>query len=95
MGESSEQANEMHIKTAPVGLAIFALVGPSMVWAAEYIGSGEVVIATRTGAVLGTSILWAAVIGIFLKFWIAVGWQHLAVGINVDSFLYTLFENLL
>ncbi len=70
--EKAEQVSEMKIKKAPVGLAIFALVGPSMVWAAEYIGSGEVVIATRTGAVLGTTILWAAVIGIFLKFWIGM-----------------------
>ena len=40
MDEKAEQAGEMRIKRAPVGLAIFALVGPSMVWAAEYIGSG-------------------------------------------------------
>jgi Mn2+/Fe2+ NRAMP family transporter len=72
MDEREGQAGEMRIKKAPVGLAIFALVGPSMVWAAEYIGSGEVIIATRTGAVLGTTILWAVVIGVFLKFWIGV-----------------------
>ncbi|MFZ2146296.1 MAG: Nramp family divalent metal transporter [Sedimentisphaerales bacterium] len=72
MGENSEQANEITIKKPPVGLAVFALVGPSMVWAAEYIGSGEVILATRTGAILGTSILWAIVIGIFLKFWIGM-----------------------
>jgi Mn2+/Fe2+ NRAMP family transporter len=72
MDEKAEQAGEMKIKKAPVGLAIFALVGTSMVWAAEYIGSGEVVIATRTGAVLGVTILWAAVIGIILKFWIGM-----------------------
>jgi len=64
--------NEPAIKKAPVGLAIFALVGPSMVWAAEYIGSGEVIIATRTGAILGTTILWAVVLGVFLKFWIGM-----------------------
>jgi Mn2+/Fe2+ NRAMP family transporter len=63
---------DMTIKKPPKGLMIFLLVGPSFVWAAEYIGSGEVVIATRTGAVLGTSILWAVVIGIFLKFWIGL-----------------------
>lgn len=72
MDENAEQVSEMKIKKAPVGLAIFALVGPSMVWAAEYIGSGEVIIATRTGAVLGTAILWVAVVGIFLKFWIGM-----------------------
>jgi len=72
MGENSEQANEITIKKPPVGLAVFALVGPSMVWAAEYIGSGEVILATRTGAILGTTLLWAIVIGIFLKCWIGM-----------------------
>jgi Mn2+/Fe2+ NRAMP family transporter len=64
--------NEPSIKKAPVGLAVFALVGPSMVWAAEYIGSGEVIVATRTGAILGSSVLWALVFGVFLKFWIGM-----------------------
>ncbi len=64
--------NGLTIKKAPVGLAVFALVGPSIVWAAEYIGSGEVIVATRTGAILGTTILWALVFGVFLKFWIGM-----------------------
>jgi len=64
--------NDISIKKPPVGLAVLALVGPSMVWAAEYIGSGEVILATRTGAILGTTVLWAVVIGIFLKFWIGM-----------------------
>lgn len=62
----------MEIKKPPVGLAIFAMIGPSMVWAAEYIGSGEVIIATRTGAILGTTVLWALISGVFLKFWIGM-----------------------
>lgn len=57
----------MQVKTPPVGLAIFALIGPSFVWAAEYIGSGEVILATRTGAILGTTVLWAIVVGVSLK----------------------------
>ena len=65
-------ANSNNIKKPPVGLAIFAMVGPSMVWVAEYIGSGEVILATRTGAILGTTVLWAVVIGIFLKYWIGM-----------------------
>jgi Mn2+/Fe2+ NRAMP family transporter len=72
MGEIDEQINEITIKKPPVGLAVFAMVGPSMVWAAEYIGSGEVILATRTGAILGTTVLWAIVLGIFLKFWIGM-----------------------
>jgi Mn2+/Fe2+ NRAMP family transporter len=51
---------------------ILALVGPSFVWCAEYIGSGEVILATRTGAILGTTVLWAIVIGVFLKCWIGM-----------------------
>ena len=60
------------INIPPKGLAIIAIVGPSIVWAAEYIGSGEVILATRTGAILGTSIIWAVVLGMFLKYWIGM-----------------------
>ncbi len=60
------------IRTAPRGWAIAALVGPSFVWAAEFIGSGEVILSTRVGAVLGPSVLWAVVFGIFLKYWIGM-----------------------
>lgn len=48
------------------------IVGPSLVWASEYIGSGEVILATRTGAILGIPILWAIISGILLKFWIGM-----------------------
>ena len=60
------------ISSPPKGLAILLLVGPSIVWASEYIGSGEVIIATRTGAILGSSVIWAIIIGIGLKFWIGM-----------------------
>jgi Mn2+/Fe2+ NRAMP family transporter len=72
MTHGDRQANGLGMPSAPTGLAILAVVGPSVVWAAEYIGSGEVILATRTGAILGTSVLWALVIGIFLKFWIGM-----------------------
>jgi len=72
MAQSNKQPGDMHIPAAPKGLAILLLVGPSLVWAAEYIGSGEVILATRTGAILGTTILWAVVMGVFLKFWIGM-----------------------
>ena len=72
MKDNPESPVEPIIKKPPIGLAAFALVGPSMVWAAEYIGSGEVIVATRTGAILGSSILWALVLGVFLKFWIGM-----------------------
>ena len=60
------------IQRPPKGLAVLALVGPSFIWCAEYIGSGEVILATRAGAILGPSIVWAVVLGIFLKYWIGM-----------------------
>ena len=72
MEEDTKNSSDLTIKKPPIGLAAFALVGPSFVWAAEYIGSGEVILATRTGAILGTAVLWAIVLGIFLKFWIGM-----------------------
>ena len=58
---------------APKGLAILAIVGPAFVWCGEYIGSGEVILATRVGAILGHSTLWTIVIGIALKACIGLG----------------------
>jgi Mn2+/Fe2+ NRAMP family transporter len=51
---------------------LLAAIGPAYVWCAEYIGSGEVILATRTGAILGSGVLWAVVFGVFLKCWIGV-----------------------
>lgn len=72
MAQIDNQARDSNIAVAPKGLGILLVVGPSLVWAAEYIGSGEVIIATRTGAILGTAVLWAVILGVFLKFWIGV-----------------------
>ena len=56
----------------PRGLSLLLVLGPSLIWCAEYIGSGEVILATRTGAILGTGVLWAVFLGIFLKYWIGL-----------------------
>jgi Mn2+/Fe2+ NRAMP family transporter len=72
MVRNDRQAGDTSVPSPPQGLAILLLVGPSFVWAAEYIGSGEVILATRTGAILGTAVLWAVVVGVFLKFWIGM-----------------------
>lgn len=60
------------IKRPPTGFAILALVGPSLVWAGEFIGSGEVILATRVGAILGPTVMWAIVVGVVLKYWIGM-----------------------
>ncbi len=68
----SETTEIFQIREPPRGLGILVLVGPAFVWCAEYIGSGEVILSTRNGAVFGTSVAWAIVIGIFLKYWIGM-----------------------
>jgi len=61
------------VRKAPRGLwGMLLVLGPSLIWCGEYIGSGEVIIATRTGAALGTALLWAVVVGITLKYWIGL-----------------------
>ena len=66
--EITRMENGQSIKSPPRGLAILAIVGPSLVWAGEFIGSGEVILATRVGAILGPTVLWAIVVGVLLKF---------------------------
>jgi Mn2+/Fe2+ NRAMP family transporter len=85
-------AKIQHVKRAPTGLAALLLIGPSLVWVSEYIGSGEVIIATRAGALLGTGILWAVVIGIFLKFWIGMAGARYTV--TTGEGLIDLFDRL-
>jgi Mn2+/Fe2+ NRAMP family transporter len=70
--ENAPVAHGQSIKPPPKGLAVLAIVGPSLVWAGEFIGSGEVILATRVGAILGPTVLWAIVVGILLKFWIGM-----------------------
>ena len=70
---AADGAADGAIKKAPVGLmGIVLVMGPSLIWCGEYIGSGEVILATRTGAILGPAVLWALVIGISLKYWIGL-----------------------
>ncbi|MFC1539227.1 Nramp family divalent metal transporter [Candidatus Latescibacterota bacterium] len=64
--------NKNGIRKAPKGLLALALIGPGFVWSAEYIGSGEVILATRAGAILGYAVLWAPILGIILKTCIGV-----------------------
>ena len=64
---------------APRGIAILAVIGPAFVWCAEYIGSGEVILSTRTGAIFGSAVLWAPTLVIILKTFIGAGGAHYTV----------------
>lgn len=54
-------------------------LGPGLMWAAEYIGSGEVILTTRAGAIFGIAVLWVPVVAIFTKFWIGLAGAHYTV----------------
>lgn len=61
---------------------ILAIVGPGLLVAATGVGAGDLATASLSGSYLGTAILWAAVLGAFLKFVVTEGlarWQ-LATG---------------
>ncbi len=61
---------------------LLALVGPGILVAATGVGAGDLAIASFTGSMLGLTILWAVLLGAFLKFVLNEGlarWQ-LATG---------------
>jgi Mn2+/Fe2+ NRAMP family transporter len=61
---------------------LFAIIGPGLLVAATGIGAGDLATASFAGSILGTAVLWAAVVGALLKFVVTEGlarWQ-LATG---------------
>ncbi|HRI86877.1 MAG TPA: Nramp family divalent metal transporter [Candidatus Hydrogenedentes bacterium] len=67
------------IRTPPRGIALIMALGPGLVWCGEYIGSGEVLLATRAGAIFGFAVLWVPVLAIFSKYWIGLAGAHYTV----------------
>jgi Mn2+/Fe2+ NRAMP family transporter len=67
------------IRKLPRGLAIFSVLGPGLIWCSDMIGSGEVILTTRNGAILGVSLIWVIVLSLFLKYWIGVSGAHYTV----------------
>src|SRR5690606_5339807 len=65
--------------TPPRGLALLAILGPGLMWCGEYIGSGEVILATRNGAIFGTAVLWIPVVAIIAKYFIGLAGAHYTV----------------
>lgn len=62
--------------------SLWAVLGPGLLLAATGVGGGDLATATFVGGVLGTSVLWAIVLGAFMKFVVTEGlarWQ-LATG---------------
>ena len=62
--------------------SLLAVLGPGLLVAATGIGAGDLATASFTGSILGTAVLWAAVVGAFLKYVVTEGlarWQ-LATG---------------
>jgi hypothetical protein len=72
--ESATQTTttSVSVPEPPKGLALLLMIGPAFVWMGEAIGSGEVILSTRFGAVLGTAVLWVPASAIFLKYWMGM-----------------------
>lgn len=63
---------------APRGQSFLAIVGPGLLLAATGVGSGDLATASIVGGMLGVSVLWAVLVGAFLKFVVTEGlarWQ--------------------
>ena len=75
----STQEEPRPIPTAPRGAALLMVLGPCFIWCGEYIGSGEVILATRTGAIYGVALLWVPMLAIFAKYWIGLAGAHYTV----------------
>lgn len=79
---SAEEVNDdvqPAVRQAPRGMLLLLALGPGLMWCGEYIGSGEVILSTRAGAIYGVSLLWVPVIAIFAKFWIGLAGAHYTV----------------
>jgi Mn2+/Fe2+ NRAMP family transporter len=66
----------------PKRVPLLMLIGPGLLLAATGIGGGDLTTATFVGGLLGTTVLWAVVLGSFLKYVVTEGltrWQ-LATG---------------
>lgn len=70
--EAIHNSMPVTVPAPPMGWSLLLVLGPGLVWCGEYIGSGEVILAPRTGAILGLAVLWVPLVGIFSKFWIGL-----------------------
>jgi Mn2+/Fe2+ NRAMP family transporter len=70
--ETVKPAASVSVPDPPRRLGLLLTIGPALVWMGEAIGSGEVILSTRFGAVLGTAVLWVPALAIFLKYWIGM-----------------------
>ncbi|MEM4557569.1 MAG: Nramp family divalent metal transporter [Desulfurococcaceae archaeon] len=67
MTEEKSQKQTVLYKPPMTLLAALAFVGPGVVWAAENIGSGELILSTRLGVAFGLVLLWVPIWATFLK----------------------------
>ena len=72
----STNSNQDGAKKPRFGL--IALAGPGLLLAATGVGGGDLATASIAGSLLGPAILWAVIVGAFLKFVVTEGlarWQ--------------------
>jgi Mn2+/Fe2+ NRAMP family transporter len=73
-----EQAASTPASRARPRAALLGMIGPGLLLAATGVGSGDLATASIVGGMLGVSVLWAVLVGCFLKFVVTEGlarWQ--------------------
>ena len=71
--------DQQAVRPAPRGWMMLLALGPGLMWCGEYIGTGEIILSTRTGALFGVALLWVPMVAIFAKFWIGLAGAHYTV----------------
>ena len=72
---------------------IFSIIGPGLLIAATGVGAGDLATGSFAGSILGTAILWAVIVGAFLKFIVTEGiarWQLVTGSTILEGIAYHL-----
>ena len=85
VAQANEKRGSVEVDEAPKGLAIFAMIGPGIVWAGLAIGGGELVLIPRVGSVYGMMFLWMPLLAIALKYFMLneIGRWSIATGTSI------------
>ncbi len=72
---------------------MFAAIGPGLLLAATGVGGGDLATGSFAGSILGTAVLWAVLVGAFMKFVVTEGlarWQLATGGTFLDGLAHRL-----
>ena len=78
---------EMHVLPPKTFMGRLKLIGPGIILAASAIGSGELILTPRAGALFGLSIAWIILISVVYKFFLTLGLARYTIATGEDIFV--------